>query len=97
MDGIDTLRQRIDALDEHLVRLLNERAACAEAIGQWKLAAGVAVYQPGREAEVLAHVRAANQGPLSDAALSRVFERIIDEARYLERHVSEGQRATRQT
>ena len=93
MDSIETLRQRIDALDEQLVTLLNGRAACAQAIGQLKLAARVAVYQPAREAEVLAHVRAANRGPLSDEALCRLFERVIDEARYLERHANEGQKA----
>jgi chorismate mutase len=45
----------------------------------------MAVYQPAREAEVLEKVRKANTGPLDDAALMRLFERIIDEARRLER------------
>jgi chorismate mutase len=43
------------------------------------------VYQPGREIEVLNHVRAHNKGPLNAEAITRVFERIIDEARRLER------------
>lgn len=92
MGGIDGLRGRIDELDEALVRLLNERAACAREIGRLKTAAGEPIYQPAREAEVLARVRAANQGPLSDDALVRLFERVIDEARFLERHANEGPR-----
>jgi len=79
------LRRRIDALDEQLVALLNERSACALAIGRLKELAGEPVYQPTREAEVLAHVRQANTGPLDDAAVTRLFERIIDEARRVER------------
>jgi chorismate mutase len=82
---IDALRKRIDELDEALVRLLSERAACALAIGRLKEHAGMPVYQPAREAEVLAHVKSANAGPLDGEAIARLFERIIDEARRLER------------
>ena len=83
--AIDELRRRIDAIDEQLVVLLNERAACALGIGEVKERLGLPIYQPAREAEVLAHVGQVNSGPLSAAALVRVFERIIDEARRLER------------
>lgn len=86
--SIDQLRQRIDALDERLVELLNERASCALAIGELKKALGLEIYQPNREAQVLTHVRdhgAAVGGPLGPEALTRLFERIIDEARRLER------------
>jgi chorismate mutase len=85
VDPIAALRTRIDELDEALVRLLNERANCALAVGHEKDKRGLPVYQPNREAEVLANVRAANRGPLDDAAITRLFERIIDEARRLER------------
>lgn len=85
---IDELRQRIDDLDERLVELLNERAKCALRIGEIKQALGLQVYQPERESQVLGHVRdhgRAIKGPLGPAALTRLFERIIDEARRLER------------
>lgn len=88
MKEIDELRQRIDELDEELVRLLNQRASCALEIGRLKQQAGMQIYQPSREAEVLQHVQGrtiAMGGPLSPAALARLFERIIDEARRLER------------
>jgi chorismate mutase len=84
-DAIVELRRRIDDLDGELVRLLNERARAALAIGALKRALGLAVYQPEREQAVLGHVRAVNAGPLDDGALQRLFERIIDEARRLER------------
>ena len=85
MTTIEKLRLRIDEIDEQLVQLLNARAACALAIGAEKKAAGIEVYQPQREAQVLEHVQRINPGPLDDGAVKRLFERVIDEARRLER------------
>ena len=90
---IDELRQRIDHLDERLVELLNERATCALEIGEVKRAQGLEVYQPDREADVLRHVQACGRradGPLGPEAIGRVFERIIDEARRIERGLGQG-------
>ena len=80
----------MDELDSELVRLLNERASCAKEIGRLKEAVGLAVYQPEREIEVLKHVRSRNDGPLEADAITRLFERIIDEARRLERSTGSG-------
>jgi chorismate mutase len=88
---LDGLRREIDAIDEQLVKLLSDRAACALRIGHEKKLAGMDVYQPSREAEVLAHVQRINEGPLDDAAMKRLFERIIDEARRLERVADEAE------
>ena len=85
---IEELRQRINQLDEKLVELLNERAHCALEIGKLKQTLGLEVYQPEREAEVLRHVQSHGKetgSPLEGAAIVRVFERIIDEARRIER------------
>jgi len=90
VDEFDRLRRRIDGIDARLVALLSERAACALEIGRLKDARGLPVYQPDREVQVLAHVRRVNQGPLDDEAVARLFERIIDEARRLERIASAG-------
>jgi chorismate mutase len=95
VNRLDDLRRRIDALDEHLVRLLSERAACALQIGHEKRAAGLEIYQPSREAEVLAHVQGINPGPLDDEAIKRLFERVIDEARRLERLADEADASRR--
>ena len=89
---LDDLRQDIDRVDEVLVRLLNERARCVCEIGRLKKETGMEVYQPDREKQVLEHVRAiASEGPLGPDAVARLFERIIDEARRLERRVVHGE------
>ncbi len=82
---ITEIRERMDELDAELVTLLNERASCAKEIGWLKETVGLEVYQPEREIEVLKHVRSRNDGPLEADAITRLFERIIDEARRLER------------
>ena len=82
---VQNLRRRIDELDELLVRTLSARAACALEVGRQKKRLGLEIYQPSREADVIAHVQRINQGPLDDASIKRLFERIIDEARRLER------------
>ena len=87
---LDRHRRRIDRLDEELVRLLNQRAACADEIGRLKQRVGMEVYQPGRERDVLEHVRRVNAGPLADASMTRLFERIIDESRRLEQPGERG-------
>ena len=90
--NIEELRDRIDVIDEQLVRLLNVRVACAVEVGRLKHEAGLSVYQPEREARVLASVRKSATdlaGPLTAEAVVRIFERIIDEARRAERVVSE--------
>ena len=87
-DGIGPWRDRIDAIDRALVALLNDRAACAAEIGRIKHEAGLPVYAPRREEDVLRNATAANGGPLPPEALRRLFERIIDETRSLEREMA---------
>jgi len=89
---LDELRRDIDRVDEVLVRLLNERARRVCEIGRLKKSLGLEVYQPDREKDVLTHVRTvACEGPLGPDAIGRLFERIIDEARRLERRVVHGE------
>lgn len=78
-------RDRIDALDRSIVALLNERMVCAHVIGHIKKQLGLAVYAPRREEDVIRNVMQANGGPLPNEAVRRLFERIIDETRSLER------------
>ena len=91
LTSIEELRNRIDVIDEQLVRLLNVRVACAVEVGRLKHEAGLPIYQPEREVQVLASVkRSATElaGPLTAEAVVRIFERIIDEARRAERAAS---------
>jgi len=91
LEAIDQWRRRIDAVDTQLMGLLNSRSACAVEIGRLKRELGLPVYSPEREAEILERVMRENPGPLDPTAVKRVFERIIDESRRLERlAVSEG-------
>jgi chorismate mutase-like protein len=83
--NLSDLRRRIDEVDKKLVELLNERSRCALEIGKLKQSANIPLYQPDRENEVIANAERHNPGPLSDAAIRRLFERIIDEARAAER------------
>ena len=79
------LREAIDRVDEVLVKLLNQRARYAVEIGEIKGHLSLPVYSPEREKEVLHHVESASAGPLESAAVRRLFERIIDESRRVER------------
>lgn len=81
-DDIAKHRTEIDALDEKIVALLNERATRAAAIG--KLKANGGAYRPEREAEVLRRITGANRGPLANDALGRLFTEIISACRSLE-------------
>jgi chorismate mutase len=90
MNDFDEWRKRIDEIDQELVKLLNARSKCAVEIGHLKKKLKLPAWQPEREAEILRNVVKSNHGPLDDAAIRRLFERIIDEARSLERHSMEG-------
>ncbi|TFH65008.1 MAG: chorismate mutase [Candidatus Zixiibacteriota bacterium] len=87
---IDQLRQEIDRLDQALLRIFNERAGIALKIGEIKKERGLAVYDPEREKRIFERMRAANPGPLEDEAIIRLFERVIDESRRLERIRTKG-------
>jgi chorismate mutase len=90
MSDVADWRKRIDEIDRQMVKLLNERAQCAVEIGHLKKKTNSPTWQPQREAEILRNVEEANEGPLDHAAIRRLFERIIDEARSLERHSMEN-------
>ena len=86
--NLEALRDEIDKIDEVIVRLLDSRARCAYSVGRLKHALGRPVYEPAREAAVIAHVRQVNEGlggPLDGDAVARLYERIMDEARRIQR------------
>ncbi len=85
--SIEDWRRRIDEIDRRLVELLNERSRCVVEIGRIKHSTGEPLYQPEREHQVLDEAVRGNPGPLPDAAIRRLFERILDEARSIERTI----------
>lgn len=84
MDIAD-LRKRIDLLDDVLLRIFNERARLALEIGHCKKDLGLPVFDPSREKKIFMRMKSDNPGPLDDGAIVRLFERVIDESRRLER------------
>ena len=83
--SIEDWRKKIDELDAKLVELLNQRSRCAAEIGKLKQKDGQPIYSPEREREILEQVQRLNRGPLGNDALKRLFERILDEARVVEK------------
>ncbi len=86
---IGRLREEIDRIDREIVKLLNRRAVLADQIGDIKRSVGMPVYVPTREEQVIENVKKCNPGPLSGEAIRRIYERIIDESRRLEREEME--------
>ena len=82
---IEDWRKQIDEMDEQMVALINKRAQAAKQIGLLKRETALPVYEPQREREIFEHVKRINPGPLSNAELLDVYERIIDVMRTLQR------------
>lgn len=78
-------RERIDHIDLQLLNLLNERTKVVEVIGSVKQESKMPVYEPKREDEVYRNVLEHNSGPLPPDAVRRIFERIIDEMRTIQK------------
>ncbi len=78
-------RERIDDVDRRILALLNERTSVVEQIGRIKGEAALPIYEPRREDQVFRNVTENNDGPLSPDAVKRIFERIIDEMRKVQR------------
>jgi chorismate mutase len=78
-------RREIDAIDLELLHLLNRRTRVVEQIGKVKESVDLPIYEPKREQDVFRNVTENNDGPLGEDALKRIFERIIDEMRSLQK------------
>ncbi len=87
---IDDYRKEINRLDSELLRIFNERASLALKIGEIKKELSIPVYDPEREKRIFTAISAANPGPLENDAIVRLFERVIDESRRLERIRTKG-------
>jgi chorismate mutase-like protein len=93
IQSLSAYRDRIDAVDRELLKLLNERTRVVEDIGRIKREAHMPIYEPKREDQVFRNVMENNGGPLSGDSVKRIFERIIDEMRKVQRERMESQAA----
>lgn len=89
MKDLNDWRNEINALDREIAAVLNRRAACVLQLAPLKRRQGVPIYEPDRERRVLANIRAANAGPLSDESLERIYEAVIREMRELQNRPAE--------
>lgn len=87
---IDEIRLRINQLDDQLLQIFNERASLALEIGEIKKELNLPIYDPKREKLIFERMQLKNPGPLDNGAIVRMFERVIDESRRLERIRSKG-------
>jgi chorismate mutase len=83
---LEEFRVAIDDLDRRIVELLNERTRVVEDIGRVKRSAQLPIYEPKREDQVFDNIsQASADGPLTREAVRRIYERIIDEMRMVQR------------
>jgi chorismate mutase len=82
---LEEFRVLIDDVDRRIVALLNERTRVVEDIGRVKRQAQLPIYEPKREDQVFANITQSNCGPLTPEAVRRIFERIIDEMRTIQK------------
>lgn len=94
-EQLSDIRQRIDEIDAELLRLISERARCAQEVAEIKLAAArdagseaPMFYRPEREAQVLRSIQERNPGPLPDDYIARIFREIMSSCLALEQPLS---------
>lgn len=85
LERLAECRKNIDRIDLQLVALMNERTRIVEMIGQVKQEFAMPVYEPKREEDVYRNVLEHNHGPLPAEAVRRIFERLIDEMRTVQK------------
>ena len=85
LKALAACRDQIDVLDRQILELLNQRTRIVEQIGRIKQELDLPIYEPRREDEVFSNVTGHNLGPLTGEGVRRVFERIIDEMRNVQR------------
>lgn len=84
---LEALRGQIDKLDAQILKLINERAELAVAIGKIKSEEGKEVFSPARESEVLRRVSELNKGPLDNLTVQAVFREVMSGSRALQRRI----------
>jgi chorismate mutase len=81
---VQELRERVDEVDRELIRALSERARIVQEIATIKAEAGVPLFDPRREEEILQRAVESNPGPIYDSSMRDIFELILHRIRDLE-------------
>ena len=92
---IEDWREKIDEVDTQILELINKRSKFSIKIGEIKTDKGIPIHSPEREKIIMKRMQQENPGPLSDDRVLRIFERIIDESRNLEKDIAKDQISNR--
>jgi len=87
---IEDWREKIDKVDTQILELINKRSEFSIKIGKIKVHNGLPIHSPEREKTIMKRMQKINSGPLSDDGVLRIFERIIDESRKLEKDIAKN-------
>ena len=87
---IANLRSAIDAIDDRLLALINDRLKLAAQIGSIKQVAGNPVKDREREKHIINRLKGSNRGPIDNDLLSRVFVDIIRASCHLQNTTRRG-------
>ena len=85
---IEDWRKKIDEVDTQILELINKRSEFSIKIGEIKIHRGIPIHSPEREKTIMKRMQKANPGPLRDDGILRIFERIIDESRKLQKDIA---------
>jgi chorismate mutase len=89
---VQELRERVDEVDLELIRALSERAQIVQELAAIKAEAGIPIFDPKREEEILRRAVEQNPGPIYDSSMRDIFELILHRIRDLEIQRGEFQR-----
>lgn len=86
--GLEALRGQLDRIDAQILSLLSDRAAVILQVADWKRRHNSPVHVPAREAAIIQRLCTLNVGPLSEEALTHIYQAVLEAMRGLEsRHV----------
>lgn len=86
---LEDWRNEIDAIDQEIVRLVNQRAGIAKKIGALKTNAGLPIADTDREEKILRGICDKNPGDLPDESLIRIFRQIIRESKQIQTKIAD--------
>lgn len=90
--NLNQLRQQIDQIDQHLLKLLNKRLKLAQKIGETKKIAQQPIFDPAREALLLKQLHDKNRGPLSSRTLAAIYREILAASRSVQKKITNTKR-----